>query len=290
MDKKYWRIVLISPIVLIYSYFILGGIYNVLIESLGYIPSFGLNDVTLKYYLEAFHLRGFSISIFYSLYLSFISASISVSMGVLLSYFLVKSKSKYLKRIIKRMVQLGIVLPYLYVVFIVVLSLSKTGIYSRILYNIGIIDDLSSFPQLLYKANGLGIILVFALKGIPFVTLITLSVMSSISDKYSNVSSTLGCNSLQTLRRVYLPLCSDVIVWSGMVLFSYDMGSFEVPYILGSLKPKSYSVRLFSSYINPNIDKIPSSMAMTIILFAFGLCFVTLFALLLRRILGGRTR
>ncbi len=67
-----------------------------------------------------------------------------------------------------------------------------------------------------------------------------------------------------------MPMSRDVIVWSSCVLLAYNLGSFEVPYILGSLNGVTLSSGLYSLYINPDITKIPETMAMTIILFLVG--------------------
>jgi len=207
--------------------------------------------------------------------------------GVYISFRLTQTKNYKLKSLVTRTMELGVVLPYLYMLFIVVLLYSKTGIYSRILYSLGMIDHLEQFPTLLYEPLGIGIILVFVLKGVPFVSLFVLNVMNNVSDSYENVAKTLGAKPLKTLTKVYIPLCKDAIIWSFMVLLAYDLGSFEVPYLLASLTPNSLSVRLFSSYLNPNILKIPEAMAMAVILFILGIIIVGMSGLLLRKMISG---
>ncbi len=75
-----------------------------------------------------------------------------------------------------------------------------------------------------------------------------------------------------------------------MVLYTYDLGSFEVPYILSQIKHQSFSVKLYSSYLSPSLSSVPDTMAMTIILFGVGIVTVALFALMTRTLIGRTSR
>jgi ABC-type spermidine/putrescine transport system permease subunit II len=155
-------------------------------------------------------------------------------------------------------------------VFVVMLFFRNSGIISRFFFQISLIDNLDQFPSLLYEKYGLGIILTYVLKGTPFISLFVLNLMNQISESYDDVAFTLGAGEYQLLKKVYLPLSKDMIVWCGMILFAYDFGSFEVPYLLGIQKIQMLSVLLYSSYISPGIDIIPTTMAIAIILLILG--------------------
>jgi len=90
--------------------------------------------------------------------------------------------------------------------------------------------------------------------------------MSRVSKTYEDVAKSLCANKLTILKRIYLPLCSNVVVWASCIIFAYDLGSFEVPYLLGSVSPVPLSSRLYSLFINPNISVIPEAMAMNVML------------------------
>lgn len=288
MGKKYRGLILLFPLSVIYVVLIGGGVYKLLLESLGYIPHLSMNTITLDHYKEVLKYKDFFVDLLYSIYLALTASIISIVVGVYVSFRLIQSKNKTIKAFVSRTLQIGVILPYLYMLFIVVLLFGKTGVYSRILFSLGIIDNLNQFPTLLYEPLGVGIIIVFILKGVPFVSLFVLNIMSNVSDSFENVSKTLGAKPLKTLTKVYIPLCRDAIVWSFMVLLAYDLGSFEVPYLLGSLSPNTLSVSLFSAYLDPNILHIPRAMAMALILFIFGVIVVALSAIVLRKLIGGR--
>ena len=285
MDRKYRKLVLLTPITLLYSLLIGGGFWIILKESFGIIPTLGFEEMTFSYYLEAMNMNGFFHSVFYAIYLAVVSSVLSMMIGTWIAYRLTRSKNQRLKGVINSIMGLGIILPYLYMVFITMLFLSQSGLISRGLYMLNVIEFPSDFPNLLYGRLGIGIIIVYVLKGIPFVTLLTLNVMSQISNNFEQVAMTLGGNNKQIFKKIYLPLSRDTIVWSGMVLFAYDLGSFEVPYIFSNLKTRSFSVMLYSEYLKPSITSIPTTMAMTVILFGIGIVSVILFALFVRTII-----
>ncbi|MBI9012425.1 MAG: ABC transporter permease subunit [Clostridiales bacterium] len=285
MDRKYRRVVLLSPITLLYSLLIGGGFWIILKESFGIIPILGFDEMTFSYYLKVMHMNGFFHSVLFALYLAVVSSVISMVIGTWIAYRLTRSKNQRLKSVINLIMGLGIMLPYLYMVFITMLFLSQSGLISRVIYMFNVTELPSDFPNLLYGRLGIGIIIVYVLKGIPFVFLLTLNVMSQISINFEQVAMTLGSNNKQIFKKIYLPLSRDTIVWSGMVLFAYDLGSFEVPYIFGNLKSKSFSVMLYSEYLKPSIISIPTTMAMTVILFGISIVSVILFALFVRNVI-----
>lgn len=285
MDRKYRKLVLLTPITLLYSLLIGGGFWIILKESFGMIPTLGFEEMTFSYYFEAVNMTGFFHSVFYAIYLAVVSSVLSMAIGTGIAYRLTRSRNQRLKNVINSIMGLGIILPYLYMVFIAMLILSQSGLISRGLYNLNMIEFPSDFPNLLYGRFGIGIIIVYVLKGIPFVTLLTLNVMSQISINFEQVAMTLGGNNKQIFKKIYLPLSRDTIVWSGMVLFAYDLGSFEVPYIFSNLKTRSFSVMLYSEYLKPSITSIPTTMAMTVLLFAIGIVSVILFAVFVRTII-----
>jgi ABC-type spermidine/putrescine transport system permease subunit II len=270
MVKKRWKSAYFIPVGILYLIFIGGGFFSMLIESLGYIPVFGMNDLTTASYVALFSDKMFVSDLMFSIYVSAMSSLISIIAGIYLSFKLIRSKNTLIRRILKPVFQAGMILPYLYMVFVVMLLFRNSGIISRLLYQIHWIDNLDQFPSLLYDNNGIGIIITYVLKGIPFVTLFSMNIMEQISTSYDDVGSLLGAGEYRLLKNIYLPLSEDMTIWCGMILFAYDFGSFEVPYLLGSQRINMLSVGLYSSYIRPGIDSIPSTMAAAIVLFVLG--------------------
>lgn len=141
---------LLVPVILLYSLLIGGGLLKLIIESSGFIPALGLQEVSLRHYLKILGDPKFLASLGYSLYLAFVSASLSTLLGLLIAYKMVFSENDSIKKLTQKILQVGVVLPYLLVVFLVMLMLSKAGLVSRIAYQAGLIGGLDQLPNLLY--------------------------------------------------------------------------------------------------------------------------------------------
>lgn len=281
---------LILPLVVFYLVFIGGGFIEVLKESFGYIPVLGFNTVSYQAFIDILAKKDFIINLVFSIYLALSSCLISTFLGILIAYSFVMTNNKYLKFVTKKVIQGGIIIPYLYGVFIAMLFFTKTGFISRVFYHVGIIKNFETFPELIFDRFGIGIILVYVFKGTPFIALFLINVMSRISDTYSGVAKTLGAKDVIILKKIYLPLSSNTIIWASSIIFAYDLGSFEVPYLLSSIYPVPLSSSLYSLFINPNISEIPSAMAMNVIIFIIGIVVILIYAFSLKLILTRRVK
>ena len=277
------------PMLVLYILFIGGGLGAIILESLGHIPVLGLRGFSLKAYSDIVLSKGFSGSILYSTYIAITSAVIATVLGTLIAYFLISCNNKFLQDLVKRALQLGVILPYIYVVFLAMIFLNQSGFFARLLYGLGFISDASSFPELIFDRRGFGIMWVFVFKGTPFIAIFALNIMARVSCTYGEVAKTLGSGGLHVLRRIYLPLCENAIVWASCILLAYALGSFEVNYLLSSISPVPLAARLYSLFINPNVAVIPQTMAMNVILLIMGGALVYLYGslmkLLIRRLI-----
>ena len=71
---------------------VLLAIGNVLLQSLGYIPAFGLGELTLQYYQEVFLQEEFASALLVSLRIAFLSAVLACVFGVLLCFALIQCR------------------------------------------------------------------------------------------------------------------------------------------------------------------------------------------------------
>lgn len=277
MDQKFRRVMHLLPIMTLYIVLIGGGLLLLVKDSLGYIPKLGFHQVTLSHYKSIVMDRHLLGQLAYSLRIAGISAILSMTIGTWVAYTMTGKKSDKPSSIV--IMRIGMILPYLYMVFIVLLVFSQSGLVSRVFNGLNITSSTNDFPNLVYGSTG--IILTYTLKGVPFVIFLVYNVMNQIKS-YDDVASTLGSSKWQVFRRIYLPLSRDTIVWSGMVLFIFDLGAFEVPFLLSKIKQQGYAVKIYSSYLAPSIQQIPYTMAMTMVLFLVGIGSVFIFALATR--------
>lgn len=271
MNKKIKPYILIAPTAILVLSIMGFGIINCLYQSLGYFPHIGFNEISFEYYKEILRDTSFLKSLIFSLKTSFISTFIAVVVGVLLAYLLTKDKYSKLRISI---LNLPVIMPHIVVVFFIVTIFSQSGIISRILYNLGIISDSSQFINLISDKNGIGIIMVYLYKGIPYVVLTTYNILKNINDKLEIVATNLGASRFQTFRYITLPLAMPSIMSCFIILFAFSFGSYEVPFLIGPSTPKTLSVLAYNNYISSDFNQKALSMVINMIL--SGISFILL--------------
>ncbi|MFO1444218.1 ABC transporter permease subunit [Bacillus sp. Bva_UNVM-123] len=264
MNEKLKPYVLLSPILLILVGIFLTGIIMGLIQSLGYFKAAGLTEFTLKYYREILLDKGFLSSLRFSLYTSIVSSVLAIIFGVLLSYSILQIKGR--KDIVESLYRVPIAVPHIVSVLLMYNILSQSGILPRILYGAGLISDPSQFPSILYEKNGIGIMIAYLWKEIPFVALTTYTILSGVSNKLSDVAYNLGAKKRQVFFHVLLPLIMPSVFSSFIIIFAFSFGAYEVPLLLGPTQPKALPVQAFIEYNNPVLQNRPYAMVINMLI------------------------
>ncbi len=264
MKEKIKPYILMTPILVILLGVFSVGILVCIMQSLGYFPLVGLNEITLDYYKEVLQDKNFIKSLLFSFNTAFISSLISVIVGVFMSYALLRDNkfSKFRSALFR----LPVIVPHIVVVLLTFTLFSQSGILARILYSLGLIKDTSEFMNLVLDKNGIGIIIVYIWKGIPFIALMTFNIMRNISDKLETVAMNLGASKSQAFWSVLLPLSMPTILSSFIIIFAFSFGSFEVPYLIGPSIPKALPVEAFIKYSSVDLMQRPYAMVMNMIL------------------------
>lgn len=264
MYNKYKPYILVLPFLLIMTLIFLGGLINGIIQSLGYLPMVGLNEITFKFYSEVLKDKEFISSLSYTLYISLISSVLSVIIGIFIAFLL--SKLKKDNKLSYALYQTPIIIPHLAVVLMIIYIFSQTGIISRLCYYFGLVKEPSVFPLFIYDNKGIGIILVYLYKQIPFVTITVYSVLKNLNKGLKDVAFNLGASSKQTFSYVILPLLAPSILSSFLITFAFDFGSFEVPFLLGSPAKLTLPVKAYIDYTNPDFTFRSYTMVTNVII------------------------
>lgn len=284
MNRNIRRLLPVMTLILMVA----GGLVLMFITSLT-DPGDSGDALTLVHYRTLLSQSGFWMNAFYSLYLAVAASLLAAVAGTLTAYAIATSETRLLRRLSERVMQAGLVLPYLYVVFLAFLLLGQAGLLSRLALALGVIDSTGSFPPLIFDAAGVGMIWVYAFKGIPFVALMTLTVMTRINRQYRGVARTLGAGRLRQLFAIYLPLCRRVILWSCLVHFAYALGSFEVPHLMSAFSPRPLSASLYSLYLRPGLSSYYEAMAQGMVMLVLGASAAGLYLSLLNWLLKSTT-
>ncbi len=262
--KKWYPYLLLSPALFVLSALFLGGVVLGLSQSLGYFPILGLEEPTFSYYIEVWSSSEFFHSLIFSLFIAFTSSVLTVIIGVFFAYQLVKMRGK--NKIINFLYKLPIIVPHIIASLMVFLMLTQSGILSRIFFQLGLIEEISSFPRLIFDKFGIGIIAAYLWKQIPFVILVVYTVLKHINNSFEAAAKNLGASSAQVFREIYLPLAAPSIGSAFIIIFAFSLGAFEIPYLLGPTYPQTLSVLAYKNYISLDLTQRPYTMVIAMTL------------------------
>lgn len=286
--KKLTPLLLLLPFLAVMA-LVLVSVWNVAVQSLGYVPAFGLTELTGEYYLAVLRRGEFVSALRASLRIAFLSAVFATVLGVLLCAAIIRCRKT--KGSVMYLLRLPILVPHAVVALFVICLFSQTGLIARFAFALGLIEDYSAFPQLLYTEGYGGAIAAYLWKETPFVAYFVLALMSSISRSLGEAAENLGASPLRSFFLVTLPLSLPAICKSFLIIFIFAFGGYELPLILGVTLPKALPVQAYLSYMNPDLLQRPYAMAMNGIILLLSVGMALLYGALTHRLtrkLGGR--
>jgi len=271
---------LVMPFLLVMCFVFFGGIINAVVQSFGYVPVFGMKEPTLDYYRQVLGDSRFLAALKNTFYIAIASSLLSVAAGTFIA--LAAAGQTRESRLFGALYRVPVFLPHLVVVILVYYIFSQTGILSRFLFALGVIDDPNDFPLLIYDRLSTGVILVYLYKQVPFVALTVFTVLKNLDKKYTQIAGNLGAGSLQTLTRVTLPLLAPSVLSAFLICFAFDFGAFEVPFILGSPSRLTLPVLAYYEHRSPVPASTPAAMVMNIVITLISVALIWLYTLLFR--------
>lgn len=285
-QRERWRVwLMLAPalgvIVLLFG----GGLVHGCAQSLGWQPVIGKREVSLasygnivfsQVYREQFW-SGLALSLWISVASTAISAVLAVAVAMLLrGAFPGKRASVFL-------FQLNLPIPHIVAAVGLLFLLSQSGLVSRLGARLGWIESPASFPIMVRDANGVGVILSYVWKETPFVGVIVLAVLQSVSGNYEDSARTLGANWWQRLWHVTLPLIAPALVSSSLIVFGFTFGAYEVPGVLGVRFPRVLPVMALRFFLDADLNARGEAMALSIIITGIVMLVVAAYMWLTRR-------
>ena len=165
MKEKTAIILLLAPFGLLMAV-VAAAVGNVLVQSVGYIPAFGLTKPTLDYYLQVFTRADFLSAVWVSLRIALFSSVLSCILGVLVSMALIRCGKT--RGGILYAIRAPILVPHAVVAVFIIQLLSQNGLLARVGFALGLLEDSAQFPQLLYTPGYWGTILAYLWKALAF--------------------------------------------------------------------------------------------------------------------------
>lgn len=241
---------------------LLGGF----LYALGY--SFGLIGVlktglTTNHWSALFTAGNIFNSIFYSVSLSAISILIAVFLAINTALLL---SNKLQKGILSYLIYIPLAFPGIVAAFFIFQLFSKSGVIARIAYQLHLIKDITSFPDLINDQYGIGIICSFVFLLFPFFVLLFVNIIKSERlENFKQAAATLQATPFQIWTKVSLPILLLRALPNLILYFIFLFGAFEVPLILGRSNPEMISVLAVRKLQRFNLLDLPQGYAIAVL-------------------------
>ena len=239
--ERVWMWIQLLPVMTVLIVLFGGALVLGVAQSLGFAPWFGVNTFPDFSYFAAlwgdvFFWKSLGLTLYYAIF----ATLLSLVLGILLALAMVRtfpSKSLY-----KYLYKLPLMIPYTVGIALAVIMLGNGGMLSRLMAFAGFIDDPSQFPQILKTHMGWGVIAVYVWKQTPFVALTIYAVLLGMGRETEEAAAILGANKRQIFFQVTLPQILPGIISSTLIIFAFNIGAFEAPFILGGGFPDTLPV------------------------------------------------
>ncbi|MBF0709110.1 sugar ABC transporter permease [Alkalihalobacillus hwajinpoensis] len=209
---------------------------------------------TIATYAELFSNHAF----FHSLKLTFRVAVLSTLLSLVIGLVMTRMLYELFKdSTLKILVWIPMLIPHFVAGYLVFLFFSQSGLFSSLLYQVGVLESRGNFPVLVQEKFGLGIILTYIWKEVPFVILMLLPVYYEIDHRYSEVVRTLGGSKWDVFKTVELPWILPILIETAVILLAFVASAFEIPYLLGVTRPEMLPVRAYEWFYDGDWSKRP---------------------------------
>ncbi|MBE1425053.1 putative spermidine/putrescine transport system permease protein [Desulfomicrobium macestii] len=265
----------LAPLLLPYCALFCAGMALTLAQSLGLFLPLGTGEATLDHYRTLLQDPAMAQSLGLSLFVALVSAAGSVLGGTVLALALWRMPPGL--RRVGVVSKVGLILPHVAVAFLVLLFLGRTGLVSSALFQTGLIASPEEFPNILHTGSGLGMIMAFLIKGVPFALLLIGAVLFGFDVRLVQTARMLGAGPWRTFWSVTLPRLLPAMHSAFIILFLYAFGSFDIPFVLGESHPGMLSIRVYDIFFQRDLDQRPLAMAILTLMFLFAGLFAMLY-------------
>jgi putative spermidine/putrescine transport system permease protein len=278
---------MLSPVLLIVGGLFGLGFLTVFVQSLGIgVPGTATSGPTLQHYRDLARDAEFYLSLGFTLWVATVATVIAVAGGVSLA-LLLNSVSRG-RRLVYAVLQVPLAVPHLAMAIVTVTLLAQSGLVARVAYALGLIAEPARFPALIADRWGLGTLIAYAAKEIPFVAVVATALLARLGPDYDSVARTLGASRWQRIRHVTLPLIAPGVGAAALMIFAYVFAAFETPFVLGRPYPAMLSVVAEREFMSLDLADRPGAMALAFVMTVLAALVVRAYLTLSHSSMGNR--
>lgn len=276
-------LLLLAPALAVVLVLFVGGLVLGLLQSLGYQPFLGARELSLDAY------RGLvdDVEVRRSLVLTFRLALLATVLSAVLAVTaaLLLRATRRGRRVATLLFTLNLPVPHLVGAAAMLLLLGQSGLFSRLLAAVGLVDVPADAPVLTNDAFGWAILAEYVWKETPFIGIVVLAALSGGVADLEGAARTLGAGAWQRFRFVVLPLITPAVLSTSVIVFAFTFGSYEVPLLLGQPFPATLPVVAYQAYSDTDLTARPRAMAIAVVIAVLVTLVVLAYTALTERVL-----
>lgn len=257
---------MIAPVLTVTVGLLGAGLAAAVAQSVGLTGPGAGGTFTLAHYQHVLADREFHAALGLTLWVAGASTTLSTALGVALALLLARLIRG--RRLAYALLQVPLGVPHLAVAAAFLTLLAPSGWLARLAHTLGLVGVPADMPPLVYDAWGLGIILAYTAREVPFLAVVTTALLVRLDEGYDAVAQTLGASPWQRLRHVTWPLIAPGVGAAALMVFAFVFAAFETPFLLGRPYPAMLAVVAQHRYLSVELAERPAAVALALVMTA----------------------
>jgi putative spermidine/putrescine transport system permease protein len=262
---KYKGLLGVFPALLFVLFLFVGGLFQSLSLSIESEVDFLVSEHSGRFWaykelIDPYFLRAIGVSVGIAAVVSLLAGIISL----LAAIFLVEHSKKW--KWMKLIIELPIGIPHLLAAYLLSQIFMQTGWYARVAFHVGWIDSFEQFPEFIHDEWGIGVVLAYIWKEVPFMVLLIYPFVEKLLREWKETSTALGASFSQTIRWVVVPILLPIWVGGMWVVFAFALGAYEIPALMAQTSFGSIPVMAWQEYSQFGFERQAVAIAMNLVL------------------------
>ncbi|MFL7024716.1 ABC transporter permease [Enterovibrio norvegicus] len=253
----------------------LPGLLGVLVSSLGYVPPLGMHQFGLTGFAMVFEWEGVWQSICMTVYCAIASSYLAC----LITFAILQASwgTRFWRQV---EISLSPLLAMPHVAFAIGFAFlfAPTGMGPRLLSLVGYdanAQTVNDLALLVKDPYALGLILMLAMKEVPFLLLMSISVLRQLKVEQSEkVSASLGYSKAQTWWKCVFPQWLAKLRFPMLAVMAYSLSVVDVALIIGPTNPPTFAVLVWQWFNDPDLALLPRAAAGAVVLFVIAIVMI----------------
>lgn len=248
----------------------LPGLLGVTLSAFGYIPPLGMHNVSLTGFAMVFDWQGVWRSIGLTVY----SAIASSYLACLITFAILQATwGTRIWRKIELSLSPLLAMPHVAFAIGFAFLFAPTGMGIRALHSLfgydPAVQGVNDVVLLIKDPHALGLIVMLALKEVPFLLLMSISILAQLKvTQIEKVSASLGYSKNQMWWKCILPQWFAKLRFPMLAVIAYSLSVVDVALIIGPTNPPTFAVLVWQWFSDPDLSLLPRAAAGAVILFA----------------------